>query len=517
MERNLWIVLGPIVFLGYCALFFPFVADDAFIVGRYALNAADGYGLVYNLGERVSALTSPLHAIVITAFALVFDDPVNAARIVMPLLPLAGWAIALFGVLLTTKQIAVFTAFALMSPFLALWSVGGLETPILAMLLTLFAALLIRVWQSETFSSNTAVLLGVLCGLAFLTRHDSLIATMPPLMALAILRYDLPGVRWGGIAALAIAASWIVPALIYYGDPLPTSLYVKTGDKSRPLIESIVSTGNFMAISGAAFLLPFLAFPKRTFEGLRRALMLALAVVLVLLGVYALLTSGKHMMFGYRFFVPYILPLGLLLSLGLSSERFARQQRALPVALSVLSLATAAWVHLGTVNPQPLRKVTGVELEYHNVTPRDYAAFMEVLREDARVLRADADRRGLPNPTVFLFTGGTGYWMRDFYVYETLVSYRHWCGDTVVAQLLAADYVQQIGMLSFADTFENVTDHRHPDEAPIHIANTGLFFEEDTYIRYLTNYPRARLRLPKVIGAGCSATENFAMLSASPR
>ncbi|MEJ2001267.1 MAG: hypothetical protein P8X77_07705, partial [Maritimibacter sp.] len=84
------IITGAVAFIALCLLFSPFVADDAFIVGRYANNAVHGQGLVYNPGEYVSALTSPLHALVETVLALCGLPPVGSYRILAPLLVLAG-------------------------------------------------------------------------------------------------------------------------------------------------------------------------------------------------------------------------------------------------------------------------------------------------------------------------------------------------------------------------------------------------------------------------------------------
>ncbi|MFP6900618.1 MAG: hypothetical protein VCA36_06720, partial [Opitutales bacterium] len=47
-----------------------FTADDSFIVYRYAENLASGNGLTYNADEFISALTSPLHAILCTLLTL---------------------------------------------------------------------------------------------------------------------------------------------------------------------------------------------------------------------------------------------------------------------------------------------------------------------------------------------------------------------------------------------------------------------------------------------------------------
>src|ERR1044071_516681 len=53
---------------------FPFVIDDAFIVLRYARNLVDTGELVFNAGEGVSALTSPLHALVMAGLYALFRE-----------------------------------------------------------------------------------------------------------------------------------------------------------------------------------------------------------------------------------------------------------------------------------------------------------------------------------------------------------------------------------------------------------------------------------------------------------
>src|SRR5713101_9192713 len=65
-----------------CAALFRFTADDAFIVQRYAFQFVRGHGLVFNIGERVSALTSPLQALLLTAFTLVLPSPMSAYKVV---------------------------------------------------------------------------------------------------------------------------------------------------------------------------------------------------------------------------------------------------------------------------------------------------------------------------------------------------------------------------------------------------------------------------------------------------
>jgi len=58
--------------------FFPLLADDAYIPARYVRQLYAGHGLVFNAGERINALTSPLHTLVLAAIAPLTSDTVTA-------------------------------------------------------------------------------------------------------------------------------------------------------------------------------------------------------------------------------------------------------------------------------------------------------------------------------------------------------------------------------------------------------------------------------------------------------
>src|SRR5687767_454301 len=51
--------------------------DDAFIFYRYAVNLANGEGLVFNIGERVEGITSLLWTLLVAGGALFGADPVR--------------------------------------------------------------------------------------------------------------------------------------------------------------------------------------------------------------------------------------------------------------------------------------------------------------------------------------------------------------------------------------------------------------------------------------------------------
>jgi hypothetical protein len=468
------VAVGALTFAALCVLYWPFVADDAYIVGRYAQNAAAGNGLVYNIGERVSALTSPLHALLETGLAYFGFDPVASYRVVAPMLVLAGWFAAIRETGLRAQALVFFTALSLFSPFVVLWTVGGLETPILSCLATLFISRLLVVSRMGTAERRDFVWLGFLAALMFLTRFDSVLVTGPVLLAIVMVEYRRPTL-WGSAAlCVAMASSWLIFSALYYGDILPTSFYVKLAFGGRASLDSLSALLNFAVLSGVGFIV-LLTWSKPSAERtpLSKAILRGASISAVIFLIYASRASGQHMMFGYRLFVPYLMGVSLVFSQALAKPRPVLA--VLVVGYQAIMVAVVAFVG---INPAPLSKLPPLNrayVEYEYITPATYGQFMDMLRNDAEAIKAHWREAGLiGTPRIYLRTGGTGYWLPDFYVYETLVSYRHDCGVPTLSMIDASQYMQQLGFSLSGTVVEDRGRERDdiPNDAPLLFATT---------------------------------------------
>ena len=435
--------------------FFPLLADDAYIGARYVRQLYAGHGLVFNAGERINALTSPLHTLVLAAIQPLATDIVTAYRFgallltAGSLLVLAGKAYARFADRL------VFLVLTLGSPLVAFWTVGGLETPLLLCLCSWLTWLALSTRAAN--ESSRAVTIIVLSALATLTRYDSVLF-VAPVAALCLWREWRNGrvLASAAIAALTILL-WLAFTKMYYGDILPTSYYVKsplnpdTGEIGRGLIYVASFFVLSLAVVGFAF-----RWRARRWGPMRMTpYAAALAMGLAVEAVYGVFAGTKHMMYAYRLFVPY-LPSLVLLSLP-ALRRSAPPAGAPGPARGALTLALLGYqalfalvLYFLTENPNlsllfRAQSVGNEIYEFSTLGAKYTGSFLAAVRASATDI--DAHWRTLPYskeraPRLDVMTGGTlPYLLPDAYVLEPLISYRHRCKPELYP---FADYLQVV-------------------------------------------------------------------------
>ena len=224
-------------------VFFPFTVDDAFIVARYAVNARDLGEWVFNAGEHVSAMTSPLHGLLLLGLSFVAADsiPIYKGMAVLVIAIAFSISLARFGVF---RKEALPLIAVLSGPSIILWMFAGLETPLLLAIVTVMAA----VYSAER--TKTAWL-GALAAAAVLTRYDAVLFAGPVFLA-ALIRTHSWRVRMTAVAVAAVpVVAWLIYSWQRFDSILPTSFYIKTpsgaGDvifaNARYMVEHLAITG----------------------------------------------------------------------------------------------------------------------------------------------------------------------------------------------------------------------------------------------------------------------------------
>ncbi|MFP6618826.1 MAG: hypothetical protein VB877_05730 [Pirellulaceae bacterium] len=137
------VLLLAISHLGLFAWFSTYTAEDAYIVYRYSENLVDGNGLVFNPGEPVSALTSPLHALICSGLYAITGESAWTNKIFAALLHLACTYVAVKLIRLDRGKL-LFFLMVWLSPYMIFWTAGGLETMYLSSFLVLAFACSVR-------------------------------------------------------------------------------------------------------------------------------------------------------------------------------------------------------------------------------------------------------------------------------------------------------------------------------------------------------------------------------------
>ncbi len=447
--------LPILILMGISAVFyFNFTAEDSYITYRYAENWVNTGSLVYNAGEPINAMTSPLHAILSAALFLVTGNTVLSNKIISLVLLLLS-ALLVWYRYRKHLHLEVLALILLFPPCVLLWTFGGLETPILLFLATITVILALR---PSPLSLNSLSVIFLLTGLAFLTRYDSILFFLPLTPYVASKAQSIKHVVIALAGAAILPLAWIFVSIYYYGDLLPTSFYVKTPEGN---LWNLIFNGRYIAsyflyigtIPVVALVFFLLVTKHRTIDSLYRHFKSIwwLYMGLLLEILYGLMMATQHMMFSFRFFVPYI-PSTVILVVDLL--RHASETRELD-----LTTGRPAYLFTGFLLCLTLfqlyqnvytynRSVNGISSigEYRSLGVRDYVKFMQILKQEAldienhwEAINGDSARR----PRIITFAAGMlPYTYRDSYIYEKLVSYRH-CHERY-KQGLYADYIHMI-------------------------------------------------------------------------
>ncbi len=132
------------------------VVDDALIYARYIRSALQGQGLVFNVGDHVNALTSPLYCYVLLALSKLLSGQVL----------LVSKAITVGSLLAACFMAEAFAPYAgvLIAATAYFYSAPGLEMTFLVAMLAL---------ATLVYRSGRSNLLPVICVLLTLTRFEA--------------------------------------------------------------------------------------------------------------------------------------------------------------------------------------------------------------------------------------------------------------------------------------------------------------------------------------------------------
>ncbi len=214
-EPSTWIVVISVLIVGASGFFFRgHELDDGLIYARYIQNLISGNGFVYNQGEFVNGLTSPLFAYLAVTPSYLIGDARYGTMLVSVLAAIG--AVIVFYRLLTlfisNRQIAAITAL-----FAAGNGMTYINLGMEASLFTFMTGLCLYLYFKDRF-----FLLGICTGLAILTRPEAVF--LVPAMALNTFLYKR---EWPNFQCYIFPTVLVLTQLLfnslYYDALLPSS------------------------------------------------------------------------------------------------------------------------------------------------------------------------------------------------------------------------------------------------------------------------------------------------------
>ncbi len=303
--------------------YMPFISDDALITLRYAKRLLQGFGLTWTEGQPVEGYSNLLWLLMAALFGWIGVDLIQAVRILGFVCFTAAMAAIVYAHFQPqiSKSLPLVTAlltFALAAP-VAIWTIGGLEQPLVAALLAWTLVLCRPIFETEDISFRRLQLPALLLALLCLTRPDGALFTAAVVLTILLTK----GINY---RTFRIAFSIILLPVIfylgqlgfrlmYYGEWVPNTALVKISFSLKHLLDGLKYIKNgFTALSPLSeltLITVIVTLRNKT----QRARIIFLLVPALIWIVY-LASIGGDIFPGWRQFVPIIVLMGLILAQG---------------------------------------------------------------------------------------------------------------------------------------------------------------------------------------------------------
>ncbi|MCH7662690.1 MAG: hypothetical protein IH859_02335 [Chloroflexi bacterium] len=290
------IVFLLILFYAFVMVKNAWISDDSFITMRTVDNFLNGYGLTWNVGERVQSYSHPLWMFVLIIGYAVIRDPFVTLYLISIVTSLI--AVTILITKLANTLYAAILGITILSFSMAFvdYSTSGLENPLTHLLFSLF---LIMYLKAKNVNEHRLFVLSLIAAFAAVNRLDTLLFYIP------ILAYSLWNLKSKkALVAITLGFSplalWEMFSIFYYGFPFPNTYYAKLGtgiDIVSLMKQGIVYYENslfwdpltLITIAVAVAVAVFISF----FEKETRGILISAGILLYLL--YVLRIGGGFM------------------------------------------------------------------------------------------------------------------------------------------------------------------------------------------------------------------------------
>ncbi len=327
--------LNPVNYIGLVFVLFiifrrAWMCDDAFITLRTVDNFVNGYGLTWNVAERVQAYTHPLWMFIISLFYLFTREPFYTVIFIS--LILSGLTLYLVLKHFGENPLAAIWVITVLTFSRAYvdYSTSGLENPLSHLIVVLFFIIFIK--PVKIAEDKRLFLLSFIASLGLLSRMDLFIVFAPPLI-FSLWNYH----KWKGLWYILLGQLpfiiWETFSLFYYGFFVPNTAYAKLAHGISKIVlikqgltyfyHSIINDPLSMLFICIGLISPFVLSKEKRFY--------AMSVGVLLYLVYIIWIGGDFMS-GRFFTVPLLISAIIILNL----MTFTKEQALLLMGIALI-------------------------------------------------------------------------------------------------------------------------------------------------------------------------------------
>lgn len=305
------------------------VMDDAYISFRYAKNFIKGYGLRWNVTERVQAFTNPLYLFFIIPLFAITKNVYLSSILLSIVLTMAAVIVYFYPKKKTYLPVFAICILILISSKAFIdFSTSGLENPMTFLILAIFYREFYN--DSKPYESKSFLKLCFIASLITINRIDAVLLFIPALCYSFFKGFKLKKI-WYGFLGFSPFIVWEIFSLLYYGFLFPNTAYAKlnittsTIDLIRSGVKYIFTT----AIYGDALTLIviFAAFILGIFL-LNKKIKYLLTSVSILIYICYIIYIGGDFMVGRFLAAPFFLSVIMIFDSAVKSRITSSQNKA---------------------------------------------------------------------------------------------------------------------------------------------------------------------------------------------
>lgn len=220
--REKLLIVMAVLGYGIIVIRHAWLSDDAYITFRTVDNFINGYGLTWNVAERVQAYTHPLWMLLLSAVYFFTREIFFSSHLLSIAISLL--TVSLLVSRLADSSIAAFGGVAVLALSKAFvdYSTSGLENPLTHLLLVTF----LIVYLKSDINPRRVFVLSLLMALGILNRMDTALLFLPAL-GWALFKLRNRAAVYAAALGLVPALVWELFSLFYYGSLFPNTAFAK--------------------------------------------------------------------------------------------------------------------------------------------------------------------------------------------------------------------------------------------------------------------------------------------------